>query len=89
MKASGIIRILSAAAAVSLATLVASPARAEMLEKSKKVGGVTVQYKVVLPNGYDPATAYPGIIVLGGGPQTMNTVDGTRNRNASRSRERG
>jgi poly(3-hydroxybutyrate) depolymerase len=81
MKASGVIRIFSAAAAVSVAILVASPARAEMLEKSKKVGGVTVQYKVVLPNGYDPAKAYPGIIVLGGGPQTMNTVDGTLNRN--------
>ena len=81
MRASGVIRILSAAAAVSVAILVASPARAEMLEKSKKVGGVTVQYKVVLPNGYDPARAYPGILVLGGGPQTMNTVDGTLNRN--------
>jgi poly(3-hydroxybutyrate) depolymerase len=81
MKASSVIRMLSAAAAIAAATLVASPARAEMLEKTKKVGGVTVQYKVVLPNGYAPAKAYPGIIVLGGGPQTMNTVDGTLNRN--------
>jgi poly(3-hydroxybutyrate) depolymerase len=74
-------RILSAAAAVSLAALLASPARADVLEKTKKVGGVTVQYKVVLPNGYDAAKAYPGIIALGGGPQTMNTVDGTLSRN--------
>ena len=52
-----------------------------MLEKTTKVGGVTVHYKVVLPNDYDPSKAYPGIIALGGGPQTMNTVDGTLSRN--------
>jgi predicted esterase len=40
-----------------------------------------VHYKVVLPNGYDPNKAYPGILVLGGGPQTMNTVDSTVTRN--------
>ena len=45
------------------------------------MSGVTVQYKVVLPNGYDSTKAYPGIIALGGGPQTMNTVDGVLNRN--------
>ena len=55
--------------------------RAEVLEKTKKVGRTTVQYKVVLPNGYDPAKAYPAILALGGGPQTMNTVDGVLNRN--------
>ena len=57
------------------------PLRAEVIEKTKKVSGTTVQYKVVLPNGYDPAKAYPGILVFGGGPQTMNTVDGTLMRN--------
>ena len=57
------------------------PLRAEQLEKTKKVGGMTVQYKVVLPNGYDPAMAYPAILALGGGPQTMNTVDGILSRN--------
>jgi poly(3-hydroxybutyrate) depolymerase len=80
MKASGFTRMLSAVAAASLVAL-ASTARADVLEKTKKVGGVTVQYKVVLPDGYDPAEAYPGIIALGGGPQTMNTVDGTLSRN--------
>lgn len=57
------------------------PLRAEQLEKTKKIGGTTVQYKVVLPTGYDPAVAYPGILALGGGPQTMNTVDGILSRN--------
>jgi predicted peptidase len=57
------------------------PAHAELLEKSKKVGAVTVHYKVVLPNGYDPAKAYPAILALGGGPQTMTTVDSVLSRN--------
>ena len=59
----------------------ASTARGEVLEKSRKIAGTTVQYKVVLPAGYDAAKAYPAIIALGGGPQTMNTVDGVLNRN--------
>jgi poly(3-hydroxybutyrate) depolymerase len=63
------------------ASLVAGTASAELLEKSMKAGGTTVQYKVVLPDGYDPSKAYPAILALGGGPQTMNTVDGLLERN--------
>ena len=59
----------------------ALPARAEVQEKTTTVRGLTVHYKVVLPNGYDAAKTYPAIIALGGGPQTMNTVDGVLNRN--------
>jgi poly(3-hydroxybutyrate) depolymerase len=68
---------------VGLLLVIASApvARGEVLEKSRKVAGVTVQYKVVLPTGYDAAKTYPAIIALGGGPQTMNTVDGVLNRN--------
>jgi poly(3-hydroxybutyrate) depolymerase len=54
---------------------------AEMLDKTKKVAGTMVHYKVVLPNGYDPMKAYPAILALGGGPQTMNTVDSILMRN--------
>jgi len=75
------VRLLSAVAAFALTALAAPAARAEVLEKSKNVGGVTVRYKVVLPTGYDAAKTYPAIIALGGGPQTMNTVDGVLNRN--------
>src|SRR6187402_2915746 len=75
------VRLLTAATAFALTALAAPAARAEVVEKSKKVGSVTVQYKVVLPTSYDPAKAYPAIIALGGGPQTMNTVDGVLNRN--------
>ena len=68
-------------AAVVAAICASSPAQAELLEKSKKVGRTTVHYKVVLPNGYDPAKAYPAILAFGGGPETMNTVDSVLNRN--------
>ena len=73
--------LLTVAAMAAIAISVTSQLRGEVLEKSKKVGGTTVDYKVVLPNNYDPATTYPAILVLGGGPQTMNTVDGTLSRN--------
>src|SRR5213592_1831052 len=69
---------ISVMAVVIFAT---QPIQAELVEKAKKVGGTTVHYKVVLPNSYDPATAYPAILAFGGGPQTMNTVDGILNRN--------
>jgi predicted esterase len=68
-------------AAFAIAMFVTQAARAELLEKTKKVGGTTVRYKVVLPNGYDPTKTYPAILAFGGGPQTMNTVDAVLNRN--------
>jgi poly(3-hydroxybutyrate) depolymerase len=74
-------RMLSVVAVVSVLALFAPWAQADVLEKTKKVGGVTVHYKVVLPVGYDSTKTYPGIIALGGGPQTMNTVDGILMRN--------
>jgi predicted esterase len=80
MTVSLFVRRLTAAVVISLVSLVL-PARADVLEKTITVGRLTVHYKVVLPNGYDPTKTYPGIIALGGGPQTMNTVDGVLNRN--------
>jgi poly(3-hydroxybutyrate) depolymerase len=64
-----------------LLILAAPAARAELLEKSRSVAGVTVHYKVVLPDGYDAAKTYPAILAFGGGPQTMRTVDGILDRN--------
>jgi len=63
------------------AVFATEPVRAELLEKAKRVGSTTVRYKVVLPNNYDPMKAYPAILALGGGPQTMNTVDSVLSRN--------
>jgi poly(3-hydroxybutyrate) depolymerase len=71
------------AAIVMAATVVFAiqPAGAEVLAQTKNVGDTTVVYKVVLPDGYDAAKAYPAILAFGGGPQTMNTVDTILSRN--------
>ena len=68
-------------AALALATSATQPLHAELIEKTTQVGGTTVHYKAVLPDAYEPAKAYPGILVFGGGPQTMNVVDNVLNRN--------
>jgi predicted esterase len=68
--------------AVAACMVVATqPLHADVLDKTKKVAGTSVHYKVVLPNGYDPAKAYPAILAFGGGPQTMNAVDSVLTRN--------
>lgn len=54
---------------------------AEEITSTKSVDGTTVRYKVVLPDGYDPEKAYPGIVALGGGAQSMRTIDRTLTRN--------
>jgi poly(3-hydroxybutyrate) depolymerase len=79
MKRQDLVRIALVSAATTLA--LTTPLKAEVLEKSKSVGGMTVDYKVVLPEGYDPAKTYPAVLVFGGGPQNMTTVDNTLNRN--------
>jgi predicted peptidase len=78
------------AAAAALVILAVLPGGAEVLEKSKTIGGTTVIYKVVLPNSYDASKAYPAILAFGGGPQTMNVVDGVIARNfRDQAEERG
>ncbi|HTM03809.1 MAG TPA: alpha/beta hydrolase-fold protein [Vicinamibacterales bacterium] len=71
--------------AIALAT---AAAHAEELDKSAKVKGTTVQYKVVLPSGYDAAKTYPAILAFGGGPQTMNTVESVLSNNLRAEAER-
>jgi predicted peptidase len=39
--------------------------------------GLKVTYKVVLPDGYDPARAYPLVLVFTGGPQTLQIATST------------
>jgi predicted esterase len=73
--------MLLAPAMAAIVMLLIQPLQADVLEKTKTAGGTSVHYKTVLPNGYDPAKAYPAILALGGGPQTMNTVDNILNRN--------
>jgi len=66
---------------IALALIACKLASAEVLDKAKNVGGVSVHYKLILPNGYDPAKAYPAVLAFAGGPQTMNVVQGTVDRN--------
>src|SRR6267154_1038835 len=74
-------QMLLAPAMAAVVMLLAQPLRAEVIEKTKQAGETIVHYKTVLPNGYDPAKTYPAILAMGGGPQTMNTVDGVLERN--------
>src|ERR1700720_4799325 len=80
--------ILLAPAMAVIVMFLIQPLRAEVIEKTKEVGGTTVHYKAVLPDDYDPAKAYPAILAIGGGPQTMNTVDNILNRNFRAEAER-
>jgi len=66
---------------LAAAALAAHAASAEVSERIMRVAGTSVSYKLVLPNGYDAAKTYPAILVFGGGPQTMNTIEGTIARN--------
>ena len=81
MAVSLFVRTLTAGVVVASVIVLGSSAWADVSEKTAAVRGLTVHYKVVLPTGYDAAKEYPAIIALGGGPQTMNTVDGVLNRN--------
>lgn len=75
------VKLLPLFCALAVATMAIEPVRAELVEKTAKVGDATVHYKVVLPNGYDAAKTYPAILALGGGPQNMRTVDSVLDRN--------
>jgi poly(3-hydroxybutyrate) depolymerase len=78
-------RLLLTAAALTLA---GQSLAAEVLEKTEDIAGTTVHYKVILPKRYDPAKAYPAVLAFPGGPQTMDTVEGTVERNWREQAER-
>lgn len=56
-------------------------AEADVTSRVMRVADTRVEYKLVLPDGYDAAKTYPAILVFGGGPQTMSTIDGALERN--------
>ena len=69
----GTVRLLAACACVSMIAI--APAAASTVEKQGTFNGLTVHYKVVLPDRYDPARAYPTILAFPPGGQDMRTVD--------------
>jgi predicted peptidase len=52
-------------------------------------GGVQVDYKVVLPTGFNPGHLYPVVLVFAGAPQTMRQVNGELSRWAREADRRG
>src|SRR5258706_4961992 len=78
-------RFLSTAATVILAS---GSLAAEVLGKTDNIAGTTVHYKVILPHGFNPAKTYPAVLAFPGGPQTMDTVEGTVERNWREQAER-
>lgn len=68
--------------------IAAGAASASVEQRVMRVGDVRVEYKLVLPDAFDPAKEYPAIVVFGGGPQTMETVDRTLERNFRAEAER-
>lgn len=73
--------MLKRMALIVIVMMASRAAGAEVTERIMRVSGTTVSYKLVLPSGYDSAQTYPAILVFGGGPQTMGTVEGTLARN--------
>jgi len=60
---------------------IASPSAAAVMEKTANIGGTSVHYKVVLPNGYDASKTYPAVLAFPPGGQDMEMVDATLNGN--------
>lgn len=76
-EATNVFRLLQAVATGVLVLGTVVPAQGETFELQKELAGTTIQYKVVLPEEYVAGTTYPGVLVFGGGPQTMPFVNGT------------
>jgi poly(3-hydroxybutyrate) depolymerase len=78
-------RLLFTAVAVILTN---HPLSAQVLDKAGDIAGTTIHYKIILPNGYNPAKAYPAVLAFPGGPQTLDMVEGTVERNWREQAER-
>ena len=64
-----------------IAVALSPSANAETIAKAVRFGGITIRYKIVLPNGYDPARAYPVILAFAGGRQNLDAVNNMLERN--------
>jgi poly(3-hydroxybutyrate) depolymerase len=74
-------KLILTGAAIAVAILLSQPLCAEVLDKVADISGTKLEYKVVLPAGYDASKGYPAIIAFGGGSQTMDMVEATLRRN--------
>ena len=69
------------AGAIAAVMLSGQPLAAKIFDKTAEIAGTKLDYKVILPDGYDPAKSYFGILAFPGGPQSMEMVMGTVMRN--------
>src|ERR1700686_3658161 len=77
--------------AIALPLLLASqPAHSKVFDKNTNIAGMNLYYKVILPTDYDPAKPYPAVLAFPPGPQTMDMVMTTLQRNwAAEAQKRG
>ncbi len=70
---------LVATAALIVGTLAffAGPATAAILSKSGQFASTTVEYKVLLPPGYDASKPHPVVLVFTGGAQGIDAAENT------------
>ena len=54
--------------------LAASSLPAKVLDKTAEIAGMTLHYKVALPNEFDPANTYPAVLAFPPGSQDMQMV---------------
>ena len=73
--------LLPALVGIAATLVLEQPLAAEVLDKTANIGGTQLEYKVILPKGYDAAKTYPAILAFPGGQQDMETVQGTLERN--------
>lgn len=66
------IRQLLASAVLILLTT--APLPAKVLDKTAEIAGMNVNYKVALPNDYDPQKTYPAVLAFPPGSQDMQMV---------------
>jgi predicted peptidase len=61
--------------------LTLAAAQAKVLDKSTRIAGMLLSYKVVLPNDYAPERTYPAVLAFPPGGQTQDMVFVTLQRN--------
>jgi poly(3-hydroxybutyrate) depolymerase len=69
--------MLRAALAVLGLALAAGPVRAEILSKSGEFARTTVEYRVLLPPGFDASKPHPVALVFTGGAQGIQAAEST------------
>jgi poly(3-hydroxybutyrate) depolymerase len=69
--------VATAAGLVGTLAFFAGPATAEILSKSGEFARTTVEYKVLLPPGYDGAKPHPVVLVFTGGAQGIEAAENT------------